>query len=72
MHPWPKDELDKIAAADDLHIAPFREDGKTHGTPTWIWSVFVDDSLYVRAYHGTASRRYKAAMQQKRGRITPV
>jgi Uncharacterized protein conserved in bacteria (DUF2255) len=39
-------------------------------TPTWIWSVVVDDSLYVRAYHGTASRWYKAAMQQKRGRIT--
>jgi hypothetical protein len=30
----------------------------------------VDDSLYVRAYNGTASRWYKAAMQQKRGRIT--
>ena len=42
----------------------------TYGTPTWIWSVVVDDSLYVRAYHGTASRWYKAAMQQKRGRVT--
>ena len=67
---WPKDELRKIADTDDLHIAPFREDGMTYGTPTWIWSVVVDDSLYVRAYHGTASRWYKAAMQQKRGRIT--
>ncbi|WP_353073654.1 DUF2255 family protein [Tunturiibacter gelidoferens] len=60
----------KIADTDDLHISPFREDGMTYGTPTWIWSVVVDDSLYVRAYHGTASRWYKAAMQQKRGRIT--
>ena len=29
------DELRKIAEADDLHISPFREDGTTHGTPTW-------------------------------------
>ena len=36
------------ALADDLHISPFREDGVTYGTPTWIWSVAVDDALYVR------------------------
>ena len=70
MSSWTKNELKKIADTDDLHISPFREDGMTYGTPTWIWSVVVDDSLYVRAYHGTASRWYKAAMQQKRGRIT--
>ena len=58
-----------MAKADDLHIAPFREDGKTYGTPTWIWSVVVDDALYVRAYKGRSSRWYKAAMQQKAGRI---
>jgi hypothetical protein len=49
---------------------PFREDGKTYGTPTWIWSVVVDDALYVRAYNGRSSRWYKAAMRQKAGRIT--
>ena len=70
MSSWRKDELKKIADTDDLHISPFREDGMTYGTPTWIWSVVVDDSLYVRAYNGTASRWYKAAMQQTRGRIT--
>jgi hypothetical protein len=70
MSSWTKDELKEIADTDDLHISPFREDGMTYGTPTWIWSVVVDDSLYVRAYNGTASRWYKAAMQQKRGRIT--
>ena len=42
----------------------------TYGTPTWIWSVVVDDSLYVRAYNGPASRWHKAAMQGKHGRIT--
>jgi len=70
MLAWTKDELHKIAGTDDLHISPFREDGKTYGTPTWIWSVVVDDALYVRAYNGKNSRWYKAALQEKAGRIT--
>jgi hypothetical protein len=70
MTAWPKDELRRISETDDLHISPFREDGKTYGTPTWIWSVVVDGALYVRAYNGHSSRWYQAAMQQKAGRIT--
>ena len=70
MTTWSKDELRKIAEADDLHISPFRDDGKTYGTPTWIWSVAVDDALYVRPYNGHNSRWYKSAMKQKAGRIT--
>jgi hypothetical protein len=69
MTRWKKDELRKIAEADDLHIAPFREDRKTYGTPTWIWSVAVDDALYVRGYNGQSSRWYQAAVRQKAGRI---
>ena len=67
---WTKDELGKIGDSDDLHISPFREDGKTYGTPTWIWSVVVGEGLYVRAYHGKRSRWYKAAVDQKAGRIS--
>jgi hypothetical protein len=67
---WLKEELRRIAEADDLHISPFREDGLTYGTPTWIWSVAVCDALYVRAYNGQDSRWYQAAVRQKAGRIT--
>ncbi|MEZ2131955.1 MULTISPECIES: DUF2255 family protein [unclassified Sinorhizobium] len=67
---WSRDELERIAGADDLHVSPFREDGQTYGTPTWIWSVAVDDGLYVRPYNGPDSRWYKAAMREKAGRIT--
>lgn len=63
------EELKKIDAADDLHISPFREDGKTYGTPTWIWEVVVDGELYVRAYNGVYSQWYNAALIQKAGRI---
>jgi hypothetical protein len=67
---WSKDELHRIAEADDVHIAPFRDDGVTYGTPTWIWSVAVDGALYVRAYNGRNSRWHQAALSQKAGRIT--
>jgi hypothetical protein len=66
---FPTEELKRIDEADDLHISPFREDGKTYGTPTWIWAVVVNDDLYVRAYNGVQSRWYKSALQQKAGRI---
>ena len=69
MSAWMKDELRKIAGTDDLLISPFREDGMTYGTPTWIWSVVVDDALYVRAYNGKKSSWYQAAIRLKAGQI---
>jgi hypothetical protein len=69
MTAWGPEELQRIAETDDLHIAPFREDGVSYGTPTWIWSVAVDGDLYVRAYNGQSSRWYQAALQRKAGRI---
>jgi hypothetical protein len=68
MTAWTKYELRKIAESDNLHSSPFREDGKTYGTP--MWSVVVDDALYIRVYNGQSSRWYQAAMRQKAGRIT--
>lgn len=70
MAEWAKNDIAKIAETDDLHISPFRDDGVTYGTPTWIWSVVVNDQLYVRAYNGQNSRWYKSAMKQKAGRIS--
>jgi|SRR5215207_2833629 hypothetical protein len=70
MNMWSEDDLRRIAGSDDLHVSPFRDDGVTYGTPTWIWSVVVGDALYVRAYNGLSSRWYQAAVRQKAGRIT--
>ena len=69
MSTWPEHELHEIIEEDDLHISPFRTDGETYGTPTWIWCVSVDNDLYVRAYNGQKSSWYQAAMQQKAGQI---
>lgn len=63
------EELKQIDQADDLKISPFRNDGVTFGTPTWIWAVVVDGDLYVRAYNGKRSRWYQSAVEQQAGRI---
>lgn len=62
-------EIQQIAEADDFHIAVLRDDGKTYGTLTWIWSVEVDGKLYVRAYNGVNSRWYRSALKHKEGKI---
>ncbi|MDF2443833.1 MAG: hypothetical protein JWR01_2036 [Subtercola sp.] len=69
MSRWNPDTLTSIGTGDDLHISPFRADGTTYGTPTWIWSVVIDNDLYVRAYNGTNGRWYTSAIEQKAGRI---
>lgn len=69
MTTWDADTIATIAAADDLHVSPFRADGTTYGTPTWIWSVVVDGELYARAYNGRRSRWYRSAVDQGAGRI---
>jgi hypothetical protein len=61
--------VERIAVCDDLHVAPFRADGSTYGTPTWIWSVVVDGRLFVRPWNGHRSRWYRSAMAQRAGRI---
>lgn len=70
MSEWSKENIGKMAETDDLHISPFRDDGVTYGTPTWIWSVVVNGSLFVRGYNGQRSRWYQAALKQRVGRIT--
>ena len=70
MTSWSSEDIRSIAATDDLHIAPLRDDGFAYVTPTWIWSVEVDGRLFVRAWNGTKSRWYKSAMRQRAGRVT--
>ncbi|MDG2957943.1 DUF2255 family protein [Exercitatus varius] len=66
---WQPTILQAIDQADDLKIAPYRADGKTTGTPTWIWEVAVDGRLFVRAYSGKHSSWYQAALAQQAGII---
>lgn len=69
MRIWTDAELESFATADDFHISPYRADGVTYGTPTFIWSVVTGGNLYVRPYNGNMSRWYQSAVAQGGGRI---
>ena len=45
---WTADELERIAAAEELEMSPLRPDG-TPRRPGPIWVVRVGDDLYVRS-----------------------
>jgi hypothetical protein len=57
---WTTDELDRIGAADELHIASRRTDG-TLRRPLPIWVTRVSDELYIRSWRGTDGSWYRAA-----------
>ncbi|KRN99296.1 DUF2255 family protein [Companilactobacillus kimchiensis] len=66
---WTAEQLQNFSKADDFQVSPFYDDGKTYGTPTWIWSVVTDGRLFIRAWNGQNSRWYNSAIKQKAGRI---
>ena len=69
---WNPEVLTRIDAADDLKIAPYHPDMNTTGTPTWIWEVKVENRLFVRAYSGTRSKWYQAALTRRAGKIVAI
>jgi hypothetical protein len=68
MSTWANEELDKIGAAEELEIAPLRQDGALR-KPVIIWVVRVGDNLYVRAYKGRASAWFRGVQARHEGRI---
>ena len=68
MTTWTSDELDRIAAADQLRIQPRRADG-TLRAPVPIWVVRHGDDLYVRSYNGPGGAWYRTAQASHEGRI---
>jgi len=65
---WTSDELDKIAAADELRISPARPDG-TPRQPVTIWVVRGGDDLYVRSVSGRTSLWFRGVQDRHEARI---
>ncbi|MFL6214722.1 MAG: DUF2255 family protein [Blastocatellia bacterium] len=68
MTAWTNDELDKIAAAEELEIASARRDG-TLRHPVTIWVVRLGDDLYVRSVNGRTSAWFRGTQDRHEGRI---
>jgi hypothetical protein len=65
---WTTEELETIAAADELRIAALRPDGSLRPYTT-IWVVRVGDDLYVRAYRGRDGAWFRSVLRRPEGRI---
>jgi hypothetical protein len=65
---WDSNELELIGAADEITIAPARDDGSLHAYTT-IWVVRVGGDLYVRSYRGPTGSWFRAAQRSRHGRI---
>jgi quercetin dioxygenase-like cupin family protein len=68
MNAWTADELDKIAAAEELELAPAGRDG-TLRKPVTIWVVRRDDDLYVRSVYGRTSSWFRGTQDRHEGHI---
>ncbi|MFI6466243.1 DUF2255 family protein [Streptomyces sp. NPDC050528] len=68
MPKWTNDELDRIAAADELEMAPRRDDGTLQG-PVPVWVVRDGDDLYVRSFRGTDGGWWRRARAVHEGHI---
>ncbi|MEN3312710.1 MAG: hypothetical protein V7645_2039, partial [Actinomycetota bacterium] len=65
---WTDEELDQIAAAEELELASTRRDG-TLRKPVTIWVVRHGDDLYVRAVNGRGSSWFRGAQVRHEGHI---
>jgi hypothetical protein len=68
MTTWTSDELDKVAAEDELQIASVRRDG-TFRNPVTIWVVRLGDDLYVRSVNGRTSAWFRGTQDRHNGHI---
>jgi hypothetical protein len=60
MTSWTSEELNRIAAADELEIATPRRDA-TMRRPVPVWVVRHGNALYVRSYRGEHAVWYRSA-----------
>jgi hypothetical protein len=68
MNTWTNDELQRIADAGELEIAPVRRNGDLRrATPIWV--VRAGNELYVRAAYGADKGWHGVARRSRAARI---
>jgi hypothetical protein len=65
---WTSDELSTIGAAEELQIAPLRQDGSLR-KPVTVWVVRQGDDLYVRSVNGRTAAWFRGAQDRHEAHI---
>jgi hypothetical protein len=68
MTAWTNDELETIAAADELELASERPDGALR-KPVTIWVVRHGKDLFVRSVYGRTSAWFRGVQDRHVGHI---
>jgi hypothetical protein len=68
MSTWASEELERIAAAEELQLASVRRDG-TERLPVTMWVVRDGDDLYVRSVNGRESSWFRSVQARHEARI---
>lgn len=69
MSTWDVPTLERIAAAEEVQVAPRQDDGSL-GRAITIWIVRDGDDLYVRSWRGAAGSWWNTARATHAGHIT--
>ena len=68
MTDWTREELEEIAAADELQLASEQPDG-TLRKPVTIWVVRLGDDVYVRSVNGRTSHWFRGTEDRHQGHV---
>ena len=68
MAAWTRDELSKIARAEEVDVAAITRDGSVRNRVT-IWAVRHGDELFIRSIRGRDGAWFRAVQGSKDGRI---
>lgn len=69
MTSWTNEQLNRIAAGDELQIATPAPDTSMR-RPVPVWVVRHGDALYIRSYRGTDGGWYRSAQAHGRGHVS--
>jgi hypothetical protein len=66
---WTPDELERLAAEDEIDLASFRPDGSAR-SPVTMWMVTDEGDVYVRAVKGVDGPWYRHLRVTDRAHVT--
>ncbi len=69
MSAWTDEELAAIAGANELTVAPLRDDG-TRQSPRIVWVVRRGDDVYIRSVNGDEGAWFRSVQAHHAGHIS--